>query len=275
MFYVGKGGGGRHGNSRVFSHFNEADDPAKNSRKVQTIREIWASGRDVEWQIVRRSLPSPEVAFSIEAAIIDTLMLSPNGRPDNDIDGHDKTEKGWRSQAEILTIAAPDVRPQFPGPVFIFPIHEALREHPLRDTDWKTAVYESTRRAWALGKSLLNKRNCRAVGIVGNISFGAYSIDRWECNSHRIDQLKTGKTRKTALWEFIKGDEGSAAELLHKNWQHILTPEAKYRTRSGGVIVVEFGGETPSVQYLRPNRGVWQPLCREGPNLSMAPLTLL
>src|ERR1035437_67139 len=57
VFYVGKGGGDTEGdgNSRLFFHFDQADNPLVQTTKVKTIREIWADNCDVEWQILRRS----------------------------------------------------------------------------------------------------------------------------------------------------------------------------------------------------------------------------
>lgn len=261
VFYVGKGGGNidGDGNSRLFSHFFEAESHRNQSKKVLTIREIWEAGLDVEWQILRCALKSVDEAFHAEAAIIDALALSSNGRPDNDIDGHGKEDHGWRLPAEVLAMGAANVNPELPGRVFVFPIHNAIREHQLRQSDWATAVYESTRQAWSLGEWLLNEPNSRAVGIIDNISFGAYSIDHWQRHSTRPSKSETRKPRQISLWEFFKRDDEAAAELQNKNWQHILGPEAKYRMRAGGVIVVEFrGAGRQELRYLRPSRESWQ-----------------
>lgn len=265
IFYVGKGGGDidGSGNSRLFSHFDEADRSGSSmpSKKVKTIRSIWRQGKDVEWQILRYCLSSPGEAFHVEAAIIDALALSQNERPDNDIDGHGKGEHGWRSADEILALGAANVDPHKSGVVFVFPIHKALKNRLAEGQAWDEAVLNATRKAWVLGEGLRQLPNARAVGLVDGVSFGAYAIDEWSEKARataKVNNGNAGEGRTIRFWGFSRGKESpGVAELRRRNWQHILSPEAKYRMRSDGVLVVEFDGQG-RVRYLRPRRDGWK-----------------
>ena len=72
VFYVGKGKG-----NRVFAHANNAKifegDAA--SQKIALIKEIHASGNEVETFILRHGISSEASAYITEAALIDLLYL--------------------------------------------------------------------------------------------------------------------------------------------------------------------------------------------------------
>jgi hypothetical protein len=65
-FYVGKAGGREsRGNRRVLAHFEDARSNKSDiqSRKINRIREIWSSGREVHWEIIAHNLGSEEEAL--------------------------------------------------------------------------------------------------------------------------------------------------------------------------------------------------------------------
>lgn len=167
IFYVGKGGGKEDsdGNSRLFSHFDEAERCDRTSGKLEVIRDIWRSGQDVKWHILRHSLSSPEEAFHVEAAVIDALKLSKNGETNNDVAGHGGDAHGSKGPEVILAMAAQPAKPTQSCRVFLFSIYKALKiwegTHPRPE-----AIYESTRKCWSLGKKTDCKLPMFGVGLV-------------------------------------------------------------------------------------------------------------
>lgn len=245
VFYVGKGGGSldSSGNSRVFAHFDEADNRTSSSRKVLTIRAIWATGRDVEWQIVRRGLSSPEEAFHVEAAIIDALSLSSNGRPDNDQSGHGVTTHSYLSQTEVLALGAPAVNPDQHCFVFVFDINKAVARHSGIAMISPRALYRATRRAWAVGDRLRQLAPAYAVGTIERISYAAFSIRAWKAE----DRTLTGNTSREQKYAFHRHLPGQhepnpvVDQLLRRDWQAVLQPVTGYR-QWGRPVAVEFYG---------------------------------
>ena len=73
IFYVGKGKG-----RRVLSHFRDQRD----SRKVATLKQLRSAGKQPRVEILAHNLKTEEIAFQVEAAVIDVLglPLSPGRR---------------------------------------------------------------------------------------------------------------------------------------------------------------------------------------------------
>lgn len=69
IFYVGKGK-----NNRVFQHVHGAINDATESEKLNLIRDIHATGFEVEHYILRHGLDE-KMALEIESACIDLLDL--------------------------------------------------------------------------------------------------------------------------------------------------------------------------------------------------------
>jgi hypothetical protein len=248
VFYVGKGGGSLDGsgNSRVFAHFDEADNPAVMSQKVLAIRAVWAAGRDVEWQIVRRGLGSPEEAFHVEAAIIDALRLSANGSPDNDQAGHGVTEHSHLSQVEVLALGAPVVNPDQHCYVFVFDVNKAVARRGGIETISQRALYYATRRAWTIGEHLRQLAPAYAVGTIGGISYAAFAIRSWKLENRTLTG-NSSRERKSAFHRHLPEQQQAdpvVDQLLRRDWQNVLQPVMGYRKRGRPVAVEFFGNGT-------------------------------
>ncbi|NJD08197.1 MAG: GIY-YIG nuclease family protein [Methylococcaceae bacterium] len=243
IFYVGKAGGEGQGNQRVLDHFDEAkkalNDPAQcRSPKVQRIIEIWSADEDVEWFIVRWGL-DPTTAMHVEAAVIDVLDISQNGPTLNSNKGFGVNEHGILSSEEVYgRFAAQLVNPPVPyDRVFIFPIHNALKE----DRD----VYDATRRCWQLSTKFQHLPAI-AVGVAKGISRGVFNIVNWKqgCEPNK--------------WEF-DGTNLNPHPLLNCNFYTIISRAMGYFQR-GNYLVVEFDGNG-NFRFLRGSANrQWQPL---------------
>jgi hypothetical protein len=225
VFYVGEGQ-----NSRVFEHFDEAQSvlehrPERVSSKIRRIIEIWNEGLDVDWFIIRRSIEdfmsTPDekvIAQDVEAAIIDTLGLCPNGPPLNDQSGKRSGVRGMLGPDEVKALGATPVDPSYPcHAVFVFPIQNALGDG--------RGVYEAVRRAWR--GSRLMKEGVFAVGLASGISRGVFRVSEWR-------KLESRK------WMF-DAEEMPDHELLSKNWTSVINAARAYWQR-GNYLVVEFDG---------------------------------
>lgn len=185
VFYVGKAGGwDAQGNNRVLAHFADArarqDHPDRpRSAKVERIIDIWDSGHDVDWFIVRRGLGSEEEAFHIEAALIDLLEVSSAPDALNEIGGIRGGDHGLLDSRGVRLLAAPKlgvggVPMELAGrPILIFNIQKALAENGEYD------AYRATRRSWKLGPGVRNWERTIAVGLASGLSRGAWEIESW------------------------------------------------------------------------------------------------
>lgn len=109
IFYIGKGGGSGDGNQRVFGHFAEAAAGLRKgvpprSDKERVILETWKQGLPVNWFILRFGIDE-STADEVEAALIDTLLLSNNGKLDN-IDRGLRTYRGILDAGEVAALGA-------------------------------------------------------------------------------------------------------------------------------------------------------------------------
>ena len=241
VFYVGKAGANGQGNQRVLDHFDEARAALKNSAqsrspKVQRIIEIWSADEDVEWFIVRWGL-DPTTAMHVEAAVIDVLEISQNGPTLNLIKGFGVNEHGILSSEEVYSrFAAQLVNPPVPYErVFIFPIHNALKED--------RAVYEATRRCWQLS-TRFQVLPAIAVGVANGISRGVFDIIGWKQGC------------EPSKWEF-EGTNLNPHPLLNCNFYNIITNAMGYFQR-GNYLIVEFDGNG-NFRFLRGSANkVWQ-----------------
>lgn len=248
VFYVGKGGGSEDsgGNARLFEHFAQADKESSNptanrSRKVQTILDIWTAGLDVTWCIFRHSLSTPEVAFHVEAAILDALEVTKNGRPENDIEGMWVREHGFLRESNAFALGAQPVNPASPYDVLIFNINSSLgrkRRKLITSED----VYECTRGAWILGKEFRLGPTALAVGVMNDIGWGTYTNLRWQ--DPEVLQKRRTKTNKIwtqSRYSFQAEPVPPGHDLALKHWGNVRQPIRKAWSRLQ-VVVVSFDG---------------------------------
>lgn len=233
VFYVGKGGADGKGNQRLSEHFDEAEklkaQPEKQSDKVKRILEIWRRNQDVKWLILRHGLNATE-AHEVEAAVIDALDLS-SKRLMNVIRGH-STARSMLTMQDIIRQSAPLVRPGKNIKVFIFQIHK----HPNiagNSNITPNAIYEATRRAWRIGRQYRHVADdYYAVGVVQNVSIGAYKIEQWKPDNEQPN--------KYIFWKSKKPNQQIIESLLSKNWSKQLSEASGYLQHGGGNILVEF-----------------------------------
>lgn len=248
IFYVGKAGGkeGR-GNARVLSHFEEArnrDVNAENSAKIRKIHEIWRRGQDVEWKILRSGLASESEAFTVEAALIDTLeacghkLLNSQG-------GHHSNRRGVSTRADVYVLAAPKVVvANIPSglrerPIFIFNIQNAINKmwKELGKPDYLAA----TRRAWNVAPKWRRMENAIAIGLVDGISRVAFEIDEW-----KPDDILPNR------YEILPKPlpEELEAELRERNFAEILEPCKGYM-QFGNYPIIKFPANGDTIVFLR------------------------
>ncbi len=168
-FYVGKGKG-----ARVLAHMNVTGE----SRKAQRIAELKSRKLVPRLEILAHGLPSEEVAFRIEAAVIDLLGL----------DDLTNLVSGWKSLQfgriplnELIVYYG--ARPvDITHPALLIRINRLYR-HGMSGN----ALYDSTRGCWKLGSRRETAKFALAVfhGVVREV----YRIEKWhqagttECRS--------------------------------------------------------------------------------------------
>lgn len=224
IFYVGQGQG-----SRVFSHFNEAENVDVNalnindvSSKTLRIIDIWKNTRDVDWLILAHNL-AQGVADSVESGIYDGLTESPNGNPLNDVSPPNSTKL---NAEEIVALGAPFVNPANAiEAVFIFSIQNQLSNG--------FTPYQATRRAWKVNPQNRNINPSFAVGLKNYISVGNFEIDNWH-----VDVIDPAK------WEFTSVQDPNPVvynDLTNMNWTNVIISAVGYWQR-GNYLVVAFDG---------------------------------
>jgi len=126
------------------------------------------------------------------------------------------------------------INPKKPCRVFLFPIHNAIKEG-------KT-VYDATRSAWTITEEYRNIFDYEfAVGLQNYISLGSYKIERWNSiyntkNKYEFEGKEISDFKGFSWYKQIYLSIGY--------WQH------------GNHFVVEFDGNG-KFKLLRPNKNQW------------------
>lgn len=212
-FYVGKAGGFENrGNRRVLAHFEEARAASSTSagRKIELIREIWNSGKEVEWEIIAHNLGSQEAALKIECAVIDAMTTA--GIDLTNIQGGHNT--GRMSRIELRAWSAKPFSPlDIPDslvthPIFLFNIAKgvSIRKGRSDFVDYEHVLYESVRQSWIVSKRWREMSPAYAVGLINGIGRTAFRIRNWH-----IDEA-TGSQRY--VFDGEKLNDGEQEALL-------------------------------------------------------------
>ena len=192
VFYVGKGVG-----NRIFAHINAALKDETPSDKLDKIRAIRASGRDVNHIVHRHGLTEKE-AFEVEAALIDFIGLS---GLTNQVQGYNSDDKGRMTVAEVISKYQAPIA-EITEPVVLITVNRLYQRGMSAER-----LYEITRGKWVIGTRRNEAKYAFAVfkGIIREV----YEIERWL--SAPIEKRSTkGKVKRTKRWQF----EGKIAASL-------------------------------------------------------------
>lgn len=183
IFYVGKGRG-----QRILSHLADRAD----NRKVATLKQILAAGKQPRLEILAHGLGSKERALQVEAAVIDALgLLSLTNQV-----------RGWRSSRYGRTpleelIAHYRRRPvRIQEPSILIRITELYRPQMTA-----SELYDATRASWKVGEKRQRAKYAFAVfeGIVREV----YEIKEWLEAGSTFNSRDPHGVRSPNRWEFV------------------------------------------------------------------------
>jgi hypothetical protein len=209
-FYVGKGRG-----NRVFQHALNALESPTETDKLETIRDIIASGKRVEYRIVRHRM-SDEAAFEVESALIDYIGFEDLS---NDVRGHHTTERGLMTVEEITEKYNAKKVETFSEPCVLIIINKEYRklkeamprkyfmiqdEEKIWKENFERQLYQITRSSWKIGPKRNKARFALAVcdGLVREI----YYIEKWSPVGNRWEFDGRKAEDWTDYQEYIHGD---------------------------------------------------------------------
>ena len=163
-FYVGKGQG-----DRVFQHVKcgplKDDDEDALDLKAQRIKDITSAGLDVAHVIHRHGIKIEDIAYQIEAAVIDAYPGLTNRQS-----GHDAGDYGCRHVEEIVA-EYESVPFEADEPLILISINRSYKEEG-------KSIYDAVRAAWRI-----NKENASKYRLVlahrGGIVVGAFRPRAW------------------------------------------------------------------------------------------------
>ena len=161
-FYVGKGQGNRvfaHANGLVADDANDVSDP-----KLQRIKEIQAAGLEVGHIIHRHGIGSPQIAYEVEAALIDAYPGLTNK-----VRGHGARDYGSRHVEQIIDEYAGEEF-EVKEPLMLISIGRLFyeREDP----------YDAVRFAWKVNLNRVGRYKLVLARVRGMV-VGAYRPEKW------------------------------------------------------------------------------------------------
>lgn len=203
-FYVGKGRG-----NRVFQHVvgaAEAEDE-NDDLKFQRIKEIRAAGLEVGHIIHRHGIETPDIAYQIEAALIDAYPgLS------NRVTGHHSGDYGVAHADEIIR--------RYQAEPFV-PLHDILLiSIGATFGEEDRSVYSATRFAWKIDPRRAAKSDVILAHNRGLV-VGVFVADKWlPATEEHFPILATGAT--SDRWGFVGHD---APKEIADLYLHKLVPK--------------------------------------------------
>ena len=205
IFYVGKGTG-----NRVFWHVNAAISSPRETDKLERIRKIRGSGREVHYDILRHGLTEKQ-AFEVEAAIIDYISQS---NLTNAKIGRGSTARGRMTIPEI--IATYDPQPaEIREAVLLITPRKLFRRH-MSAAD----LYEITRGNWVVGKKRAKVRY--AFALRNGVVLQVYRIDKWKpVKARSLDQKHQDR------WRFSGEIATDMEHYISKSVGSYITPGSR------------------------------------------------
>ena len=215
-FYVGKGQG-----NRIFDHakgaLTETEDEDEVNLKTQRIRQINAAGLQVGHLVHRHGIDSSEVAYQVEAALIDAYPGLTN-----QVAGHGSDDYGCKHVEQIIQDYAAEP----------FEVREPLILISMHGThDEGRTVYDAVRYAWKVRLASVTPRKLVLANYRGKV-IGAFRPHRWlEATEENFP-----------MWHTIEGRYGFEGEEAEESVKHQyvgkLVPE-RYR-RQGAANPVKY-----------------------------------
>jgi hypothetical protein len=225
IFYVGKGGGSVKGNSRVLYHLKEArrfadsdTTESEPSSKVARILQIWNSGNDVKWCIIRHGISDQQTCDQIEAAVIDVLQISSQGLT-NRVSGTGSKRFGIKWHSDATNLMFPPVNPAKKFEI-VFLFHIGTLKGSRKD------LYDSTRHYWRVAQRWQDAKGAIALAIYDKSSIGGFHIDEWH--------------KKFGKFEFTGKKLSDRNELVFRDFRQIIEHSGSWKW--GQYLVVEFDG---------------------------------
>ena len=225
-FYVGKGQG-----DRIFQHAKGALSATKDEDtadlKFSRIKAIWAAGLDVGHVIHRHNIENEDVAFQIEAALIDAYPGLTN-----EVSGHGSDDYGCRHVEQIIAEYAAEPF-EAREPLILISIARSYEEEG-------KSIYDAVRGVWRV--SVSKARNFKLVlahrhGVV----VGAFRPREW---------LPATKDNFPWLAEDIPDRFGFVGQPAEREVESLYIKRRvpdKFR-RKGAANPVRFVSETASMQ---------------------------
>lgn len=142
IFYIGKGKG-----NRIFAHVNGALENQTESDKIALIREIVNEGMVVQHYIVRYGIEIEDIAFEIEATLIDLLTYEKFkhlSQITNIVSGHKSWERGIKTVDELEVLYSAKPLNEIKHNLLLININKTYKK--------EKSVYEATRKSWKLSK---------------------------------------------------------------------------------------------------------------------------
>lgn len=225
VFYIGKGI-----RDRIGSHLDEAHkDPASERAKLRRIREIEASGSDVDLLFLRTGLDEP-TAFIVEQSLID-VFAAQNLELTNLVRGHHASTQGLASLTELIARYGAKPCPEIPHPVIMLKIQRGWQPG-MNETE----VYEKTRGHWKIAEWVRDRMiGGYALGVAYGVVYGAYRIESWFRSEEPWD---VGKNR----WGFVGAPADELAHVVGTHVRDAFPNQVMYRRFLDGYMPLESKG---------------------------------
>ena len=170
VFYIGKGKG-----NRILQHVAAVEagyDYSAESKKLQRIQEIEASGNSVEHLFLRHGLEDEDTAFIAEQAVIDGFKAAGLDLS-NIVGGHHAKEFGLAALEAVLAKFDSEPLPDIDAPVIMLKINRKWK------SDMSPAqVLDATHGYWVIGPDARDEARY-ALGVAFGVVRRVYRIHRW------------------------------------------------------------------------------------------------